>query len=73
MCRGSLIVYSLLHLERALPEGERCDVRDDDLAVCTSENWEENFCLSLVMKSRSGDEECKTQDQEPLKIATTQF
>ena len=29
---------------------------DDDLAVCTdlnSGNWEENFCLSLVMKSRS--------------------
>ena len=48
MSRGS---YYLLHLERALPEGERCDVRDD-LAVCT-DNCEKNFCLSLVMKSRS--------------------
>ena len=38
--------------------------------ICNSENWEENFCLSLVMKSRSGDEECDTQDQEPLKITT---
>ena len=72
-------------IERALPEGERCNVReyvegDDDLPVCTdldSENWEENF-LSELGEEQIGqeeddeedDEECDTQDQAPLKITT---